>query len=137
MGKHTSMLPVRFTIDVAKYKNDPKHIGASQITIPRFTHVAYNSNYFLKNEIIVPVDEIKSDTTTVDALLFEGELKEAMDFIANGDEFETFTLNDSYIGGSAKFITDNFFVIYVDEDNNGQWQEYTETTSLFMHDKNS
>lgn len=135
MGKHTSMLPVRFTIDVSKYKQ--ANVGASQITIPRFTHVAYNSNYYLKNEIIIPIDEIKSDKTTVDALLFEGELKESIDFVANGDEFETFTLGDSFIGSSSKFVTDNFFVVYVDENNNGQWQEYTETTSLFMHDKTS
>lgn len=131
MGKHTSMLPVRFTIDVKNFKKD--NLGASQITIPRFTHVAYNRNYYLKNEIIVPIDELKSDKTTVDALLFEGELKEAMDFRANGDEFETFILTDSYIKNSSKFITDNFFVVYVDENNNGQWQEYIETTSLFMH----
>lgn len=133
MGKHTSMLPVRFTIDVAKFKRERQ--GMSQITIPRFTHVAYNRNYYLKNEIIVPIDELKTDKTTVDALLFEGELKEAMDFRANGDEFETFILTDSYVKNGSKFITDNFFVVYVDENNNGQWQEYIETTSLFMHNK--
>ena len=119
MGKHTSMLPVRFTIDVAKFKRERP--GMSQITIPRFTHVAYNRNYYLKNEIIVPIDELKTDKTTVDALLFEGELKEAMDFRANGDEFETFILTDSYVKNGSKFITDNFFVVYVDENNNGQW----------------
>lgn len=135
MGKHTSMLPVRFTIDVSEFKN--KNKGLSQITVPRFTYVAYNSNYFLKNEIIIPIDELKTDKTTVDALLFEGELKEATNFIANGDEFETFVLNDTLIDSGTKFITDNFFIIYVDEENNGQWQEYTETTSLFMHDKNA
>lgn len=135
MGKHTSMLPVRFTIDVSDFKNDNE--GSSQITIPRFTYVAYNSNYFLKNEIVIPIDELKTDKTTVDALLFEGELKEASNFVANGDEFETFILNDTLIESGTKFITDNFFVIYVDEDNTGQWQEYIETTSLFMHDKNA
>ena len=46
-------------------------------------------------------------------------LKEATDFIANGDEFETFILTDAFIGTSSKFITDNFFVVYVDENNNG------------------
>lgn len=135
MGKHTSMLPVKFNIDVKKFKKD--HGDKSQITIPRFSHVAYNSNYYLKNEIIVPVKDITDDTTTVEALLFEGQLKESVDFKANGDEFETFILRDNYINGSSKFITDNFFVVYVDENNNGQWQEYIETTSLFMHDKNA
>jgi hypothetical protein len=119
MGKHTSMIPVRFYVDVKSFKTD--NPSASQITIPRFTHVSYNSNYFLKNEIIIPIDELKTDKTTVDALLFEGDLKESMDFIANGDEFETFILSDTMINTSSKFITDNFFVIYVDENNNGQW----------------
>lgn len=137
MGKHTSMLPVRFTIDLEKFKSNPKNNGASQITIPRFTHVAYNGNYFLKNEIIIPIDQISESKTTIDTLMFEGELRESTDFIANGDEFETFILTDSLISTGSKFITDNFFVIYVDENNNGQWQEYTETTSLFMHDNTS
>ena len=53
--------------------------------------------------------------------MFEGELRESTDFIANGDEFETFILTDSLISTGSKFITDNFFVIYVDENNNGQW----------------
>lgn len=53
MGKQTSMLPVRFRINVDSYKI--LHPSASQITIPRFTNVAYNRQYYLKNEIIVPI----------------------------------------------------------------------------------
>ena len=135
IGKQTSMLPVRFNIDVDAYKAD--HAGSSQITIPRFTHVAYNSNYYLKNEIIVPIDEITSSELTVDAILFEGELKESTSFVAVGDEFETFTLKDSYIKSGSKFITDNFFIVYVDEKGTGQWKEYAETTSLFLNDSTS
>jgi hypothetical protein len=30
-------------------------------------------------------------------------------------------------------ISDNFFVVYVDEDATGQWKEYTETLSLFSN----
>jgi hypothetical protein len=54
VGKQTSMLPVRFTIDTVAYKNS--NPNAKQLTIPRFTHVAYNRTYYLKNEIIVPID---------------------------------------------------------------------------------
>jgi len=56
---------------------------------------------------------------TVDAILFEGELKESTSFVAVGDEFETFTLKDSYIKSGSKFITDNFFIVYVDEKGTG------------------
>lgn len=132
IGKQTSMLPVRFNIDVATFKAD--NPNASQITIPRFTNVAYNSNYYLKNEIIVPIDDITSSTIGVDSVLFEGELKESSSFIANGDEFETFILQDTHIKIGDKFITDNFFIVYVDENGSGQWKEYTETTSLFLND---
>lgn len=132
IGKQTSMLPIRFKLDLTKYRED--NTGASQLTIPRFTHVSYNSNYFLKNEIVVPIKDVKSDSLTVDSILFEGELKESSIYEANGDEFESFILQDKHINEGSRFISDNFFVVYVDETGNGDWREYTETTSLFLHD---
>lgn len=132
IGKQTSMLPVRFTIDVANYRI--ANPTAKQMTIPRFTRVSYNSDYFLKNEIIIPLEEKTADTLYIDSILFEGALQEAADLTALGDEFETFIIEDTRIKRSSSFISDNFFVVFVDEDNNGQWQEYTETLSLFSHD---
>lgn len=132
IGKQTSMLPVRFTIDVTKFKS--LHEDAKQITIPRFTKVSYNSDYYLKNEIIIPIDDNTSDILHVDSILFEGGLNVVSDLIALGDEFETFILEDQRIKNSNSFISDNFFIIYVDENNNGQWREYTETLSLFSND---
>lgn len=134
VGKQTSMLPVRFTIDVAKYReNNDK---AKQLTIPRFTNVAYNRSYYLKNEIIVPIDQTTADTLYIDSIMFEGEITESAIYEAVGDQFETFILTDNYIGGD-RFITDNFFVVYVDEVGSGQWQEYTETISLFNNDSSA
>lgn len=132
IGKQTSMLPVRFTIDVTRFKS--LHEDAKQITIPRFTKVSYNSDYYLKNEIIIPIDDNTSDILNVDSILFEGGLNVVSDLIALGDEFETFILEDQRIKNSNSFISDNFFIIYVDENNNGQWREYTETLSLFSND---
>ena len=132
VGKQTSMLPIRFHIDVAKFKT--KYPDAKQLTIPRFTRVSYNSDYYLKNEIIIPLEEKTAGWLNVDSVLFEGALKEAGDFIALGDEFETFLLEDSRIKTSSSFISDNFFIVYVDEDGTGQWREYTETLSLFSND---
>lgn len=132
IGKQTSMIPIRFKIDIAKYREN--HGQQSQITIPRFTHVSYNSNYFLKNEIVVPIKDVTTDVLNVDSILFEGELKESSIYTAKGDEFESFILRDNHIKGGSRFISDNFFVVYVDETGNGDWREYTETTSLFLHD---
>ena len=127
IGKQTSMLPVRFTIDLSNYEN------AASITIPRFTKVSYNSSYFLKNEIVIPLKNNTKSKIDVDALMFEGELRESSVYVANGDEFESFILKDSNINSSDRFISDNFFIIYVNE-GDGNWREYKETTSLFLHD---
>lgn len=134
VGKQTSMLPVRFSIDVGLYKQN--HTDATQITIPRLTHVAYNGTYYLKNEIVIPISDVStnSNTLTVDTIMFEGELQQNTNFVANGDEFETFILEDNYIKTGNRFISDNFFLVYVNENGDGvTWKEYTETSSLFLH----
>jgi hypothetical protein len=90
----------------------------------------------LKNEIVIPIKAAGADEQgikTIDTVLFEGEMRESSIFESNGDEFETFTINDNFINNSKRFITDNFFVVYVDEDNNGVWKEYEETSSLYLH----
>lgn len=132
VGKQTSMLPVRFTIDVKAFKSNNK--DAKQLTIPRFTRSSYNRSYYLKNEIVIPIDENTADTLYTDSIMFEGEMSESSVYTAIGDEFETFILEDNHIKTSDKFISDNFFVVYVDEFGTGEWREYTETTSLFLHD---
>lgn len=114
IGKQTSMLPVRFTINVADFKI--KNPSAKQITIPRFTRVSYNSDYYLKNEIVIPLDEKTADTLYIDSIMFEGAIQEAGDLIALGDEFETFLVEDTRIKNGSSFISDNFFIVYVDED---------------------
>lgn len=129
IGKQTSMLPVRFVLNTEAAKTDKK----KQITIPRFTNVAYNGTYYLKNEIVIPITEDTPSTLNVDAIMFEGDLKESELYVANGDEFETFVLLDSFIKQSSRFISDNFFLVYVDQDGDGNWREYTQTTSLFLH----
>lgn len=129
IGKQTSMLPVRFVLNTGAAKTDKK----KQITIPRFTNVAYNGTYYLKNEIVIPITEDTPSTLNVDAIMFEGDLKESELYVANGDEFETFVLMDSFIKQSSRFISDNFFLVYVDQDGDGNWREYTQTTSLFLH----
>ena len=111
------MLPVRFNINVASFKAEKPE--AKQLTIPRFTRVSYNSDYYLKNEIIIPLDDNTADNLYVDSVLFEGSLQEVGDFIALGDEFETFLLEDRRIKTSSSFISDNFFVVYIDEDGDG------------------
>lgn len=135
VGKQTSLLPVRMTIDVASIKTYLGGENLKQITIPRFSKISHNSDYYLKNEIVIPLTESTPASLNVDSILFEGNVHQVSDFIAVGDEYETFTLFDKDISVSNSFISDNFFVVFVDENSDGQWVEYTETTSLFVHNE--
>ena len=139
MGKQTSMLPVKFVIDVATLINDRSDSSSkpSQITIPRFTQCSYNSTYYLKNEIIIPITKDTPDFVEIDAVLHEGQLHENSSFVSNGDEFETFIIVDRHIKNGSRFVSDNFFMVFVDEDGNNQWKEYFETMSLFSNDENA
>lgn len=123
-GKQTSMLPVRFHV---KIDDDNKE---KIFVIPRFLLLRHNSNYILKNEIVTNINANKREFY-VNAVLHEGNIQNSDIYYAKGDEFETILLEDTFIGGT-KFISDNFFVVYVDEEGNNNWKEYTETNSLFL-----
>lgn len=126
-GKQTSMLPVRIEITLP---NDTNFVEKKQFTVPRFLTVSHNSSYVLKNEIISPISRNIRELW-VESIMFQGQIKESPIYSAYGDEFEIFTLVDNYIKDTRKFISDNFFVVYVDENNNGIWSEYTEVSSIF------
>lgn len=128
-GKQTSMLPVRFHVNITDETTEKNFI------IPRFLVVSQNCNYILKNEIVTNINRNKKDFY-VNGVLHEGNIQSSDEYIANGDEFETILLEDSYIGGT-KFISDNFFVVYVDENADGNWKEYTETNTLFLENESA
>ena len=132
IGKQTSMLPIRYTIDLTDVDDD----NISQIIIPKFISINYNTTFIQREEIVKEYDS-NVKQIQIDSILYEGNLTESSIYTANGDEFELITLNDNWINTSSKFITDNFFSIYVDENNNGNWVEYTETSSLFLESGSS
>lgn len=127
-GKQTSMLPVRITANIP---TDADNSG--QLTIPKFMIVNYNSGYVLKNDIITAISA-NQDTAYIDSVLFQGSLRQTDVYTATGDEFETILIEDSFIRQGDQFISDNFFVVYVNESglDNGVWREYTETASIFL-----
>lgn len=126
-GKQTSMLPVRFHVTIP---NSIDLTEKNQFTIPKFLTINYNSSYVLKSELVSPLNK-NTRELYIDAIMFQGSIQESPIYTALGDEFELFTLVDNYINNTRQFISDNFFTIYVDEYNNGNWQEYTEVTSIY------
>lgn len=131
-GKQTSMLPVRFkvtlptTLDLTEKK---------QFTVSKFLTVNYNSSYVLKQELVTPLNKNTRDFY-IDAIMFQGAVQESPIYTALGDEYELFTLADNYVNVTRQFISDNFFTIYVDEYNDGNWQEYTEVSSIYEAGEN-
>lgn len=126
-GKQTSMLPVRMMVTIPQ---EVDLIDKKQFTIPKFLTISYNSSYVLRNEIVSPVDK-NTRELWVDNIMFQGTIQESPIYTALGDEFELFTLIDNQINKSDRFISDNFFTIYVDENNDGNWIEYKEVANLF------
>jgi hypothetical protein len=125
-GKQTSILPVRFTVrrsDTSK---------AEHVSIPKFLTTTYNHSYALLNEETVYFPTNISEVS-LDTILYQGKIAESQKFEAKGDDFELIQISDTFINsGSASFISDNFFTVYVDLDGNGNWTEYTECASLFL-----
>lgn len=128
-GKQTSILPVNMQITVPTE-------NAQQFTIPKFLQISHNANYVLKQDMVVSVVDKKS--VLVDAALFQGNVHQSQVYTATGDDYERFTLVDSYIGSSDNFISDNFFAVFVDEstDGSGDWHEYSETNLIFINGEN-
>ena len=126
-GKQTSMLPVRLTVNIP---SEIDLIEKKQFTVPKFLTINYNSSYVLRSEIISPIDK-NTREIWIDNIMFQGNIQESPIYTALGDEFELFTLVDNYINKGSHFISDNFFTIYVDEYNDGNWVEYKEVANIF------
>ena len=136
-GKQTSILPVRLTVE-RDSSSDKNNI--CDVVIPKFLKTSYNYPFVLLNEEQVHIQK-GQDTAVLDTIMYQGQVNESEIFLANGDEFELFTINDSHIrSGDGSFISDNFFTVYVSEpDNNGKdiWIEYEECSSLFLENSTS
>lgn len=127
-GKQTSILPVRFTIT----KDMLADTDINKISIPKFLNINYNYQYTLLNEELVHIPE-GQNSVTIDTILYQGKVNESQIYIANGDDFELIILPDRYIHNqNDSFISDNFFTVYVDENGDGNWTEYSESASLFL-----
>lgn len=132
-GKQTSMLPVTITITKPLFTDNLTALR--QFTIPRFLQVTHNKTFVLKDEINISLEGMsEGDTKSVNSVLFQGSVTQSPIFTSIGDEFENFVIKDDNIGpNGGRFISDNFFAVYVDESPNGtgDWHNWTETLQIF------
>lgn len=122
-GKQTSILPITIK----------SLLGLSNVTgtfvIPRYSYIVYNKPFVLRNDITF--SSVAGSSLTIDDILYQGTLTESEVFEATGENFQTVTLVDKDKGtSSGKFITDNFFDVYVKEPG-GKWTQYSEVDLLF------
>ena len=125
-GKQTSILPIKYNINMASSTRE-----AGTYIIPRYSFINYNNSFVLKEDLSFTFQSNKN--INIDDILFQGTLTESDPYIFNGEDFEIITLIDTNIKTtSGKFISDNFFDVYVQEPN-GKWTQYEKVNSLFEY----
>lgn len=111
-------------------------------TIPRFSYIDVNGiRYTLTKDAIFALTEstkeediYKLTEFSKTNILFQGEIIEAPIYYPRGDQFETYTLIPNNISG--KYVDFSNFSVYV-YDNEEGWQEWTETSSLYLESNNA
>ena len=134
LGDQTSILTIDMVAEL---------IASGVYTLPRFSFINIGSvSYYTLEDITFEKTGGGARQTLEinNSALSQGNLKEAL-FTASGEEYEMFTLIDSYTSAqfteslksqvNQQFIADNAFVIYVKDAESGLWSAWSETTSLF------
>lgn len=113
-------------------------------TIPRFSSVAANGETFVATQDITfekTVDDTFEAVAPSNNTLYQGTISEST-FNATGEPYENIILIDSFTSKqftqstanvqNSKFISDNTFNVFVQNNTTGEWSEYKETSSLFL-----
>ena len=135
------------------YKPTGKQTSLVNITITG-TEQLPPSNYILKKFATifadglpyVALDDIAFEKTitgqeqlSIDRnILYQGSLFEHPQYTSTGEDYETITVvNTPTNTDTETFIADNTFTVYIKSIQSGKWEEWTETSSLFLEDTNS
>ena len=120
------------------------NLASNVYTLPRYSTITADGTTFVATEDITfektldtTIEEVAASNTT----LYQGTLTEAT-FNATGEPYENIILVDSFTSkqftqstknlNSTKFISDNTFSVFVQNNVTSVWDEYTETASLFL-----
>ena len=135
LGDQTSLVNVTLSAS---------NLGSNVYTLPRFSTVVADGTTFVATEDITfekTVDTTLEAVTPSNSTLYQGTLTEAT-FNATGEPYENIILVDSFTSkqfkqttsnlDNSKFISDNTFSVFVQNNTTGVWDEYTETSSLFL-----
>lgn len=126
-GKQTSLAVVSLS--------GTADLPVNTYTVPRFSSITVNGISFTNTrdisfeKTVAEAQRVFIDNST----LFQGSIGEYTPYISTGENFETVTIVDSSpISDSPTFIADNSFSVFVKSITNNTWNEWTETSSLFL-----
>ena len=122
------------------------NLTSNVYTLPRYSTITADGTTFVATEDITfekTVDTTLEEVAASNTTLYQGTLTEAT-FNATGEPYENIILVDSFTSkqftqttgnlNNSKFISDNTFSVFVQNNVTSVWDEYTETASLFLED---
>ncbi len=125
------------------------NLASNVYTIPRFSSIAANgSTYVIIDDITFEktTDNTLETVTSSNNTLYQGAITETT-FNATGEPYENIILVDTFTSKQfkqsvsnvkdTKFVSDNTFNIFVQNNSTGTWTEYTETSSLFLENSDA
>ncbi|MGA1047659.1 MAG: hypothetical protein ACO3UU_06590, partial [Minisyncoccia bacterium] len=131
-GRQTSLVNVSLSAS--------NQLPVNNYTLKRFSTIFTNGIPFIAIDDISFEKTINgSEELSVDNnLLYQGVVFEHPIYTAGGENYETITIvNRSPEDQLETFISDNTFRIFVKSYQTGKWEEWSETSSLFLEDSNS
>lgn len=140
LGDQTSLVNVSLSAN---------NLTSNVYTLPRYSTVTADGTTFVATEDITfekTVDTTVEAVAASNTTLYQGTLTEAT-FNATGEPYENIILVDSFTSkqfkqstgnlNNTKFISDNTFSVFVQNNTTSVWDEYTETASLFLENADS
>jgi DNA-dependent RNA polymerase auxiliary subunit epsilon len=121
-----------------------RNLTSNVYTLPRFSSIAANGNSYVTIEDITfekTIDNTLEQVAPSNSTLYQGTITETS-YNATGEPYENIILIDSFTSKQliqstsnvrdSKFISDNSFNIFVQNNTSGEWSQYEETSSLFL-----
>ena len=119
--------------------------GSDQLAPNNYTLKRF-STIFTNGIPYIAIDDISFEKTIAGGeelsidnnILYQGVLFEHPSYTAGGENYETITIvNNSPEDQLASFIADNTFRIFIKDYQTSKWNQWNETSSLFLEDSNS
>jgi len=133
-GKQTSVVNINLT--------GTSNLNIGAYTVRRFSYidvsgVSYTTIRDISFEKTVSGEQSLSISNSI---LHQGSIREHLPYTATGEEFEVVrVINNRPASNSITepFIADNTFTVYVKNINTGIWQQWTESSSLYLESPGS